>query len=225
MSSKRTIHGIFDIDSLIYEACYNAEDLEEASESFWGRYNDVVYFMETRYGNVDMIPVGFCTNNYRKKVDLSYKAQRTTDKPPFYNELIQHVKDTIPVETRSGIETDDLVAKFLEYYGKDNSVIISIDKDYRQFECTIFNYRKREFVTVNKEQALYNLYEQMVVGDRADNVLVCKGYGAKWCEKNLSGKTEFAMMRSVFTLYSQLYKGKAREKMLKTFMLLKLNIF
>ena len=217
--------GIFDIDSLVYEACFSAEDLEEAQESFWGRYNDVQYFMDKRYGESTIIPVGFCINNYRKKVDLSYKAQRTSPKPEFFDELIQHIKDSIDVQMRSGIETDDLVAKFHQYYGKDKSVIISIDKDYMQFEGTIFNYRKREFIKVSKDEALYNLYEQMVVGDRADNVLVCKGYGAKWCEKNLKGKNEFAMLRAVFTLYRQLYKGKAREKMIKTFMLLKLNIF
>ena len=217
--------GIFDIDSLVYEATYNAEDLEEAQDSFWGRYNDVQYFMDKRYGGCRIIPVGFCINNYRKKVDLSYKAQRTSEKPEYFEELVQHIKDTIDVQMRSGIETDDLVAKFHEYYGKDKSVIISIDKDYMQFEGTIFNYRKREFIKVDAEQALYNLYEQMVVGDRADNVLVCKGYGTKWCEKNLYGKNEFGMMRSVFGLYRQLYKGKAREKMIKTFMLLKLNIF
>lgn len=217
--------GIFDIDSLVYEATYNAEDLEEAQESFWGRYNDVQYFMDKRYGESTIIPVGFCINNYRKKVDLSYKAQRSTDKPEYFEELIKHIKDNINVQTRSGIETDDLVAKFLDFYGKDNCVIISIDKDYMQFECTIFNYRKREFIKVSKSDALYNLYEQMVVGDRADNVLVCKGYGKKWCEKNLYGKNEFGMMRAVFNLYSQLYRGKAREKMIKTFMLLKLNIF
>lgn len=217
--------GIFDIDSLVYEATYNAEDLEEAQESFWSRYNDVQYHMDNRYGESRIIPVGFCTNNYRKKVDLSYKAQRSSEKPEYFEELIQHIKDSIDVEMRSGIETDDLVAKFLEYYGKDKCVIISIDKDYRQFECTIFNYRKREFIKVSKTDALYNLYEQMVVGDRADNILVCKGYGAKWCEKNLTGKNEFAMLRTVFTLYKKLYKGKAREKMIKTFMLLRLNIF
>tara|TARA_R100000951_G_scaffold42585_1_gene35773 strand:+ start:857 stop:1516 length:660 start_codon:yes stop_codon:yes gene_type:complete len=217
--------GIFDIDSLVYEATYNAEDLEEAQESFWGRYNDVQFHMDKRYGSCKIIPVGFCTNNFRKKVDLSYKAQRNSDKPEYFEDLVQHIKDNIDVQMRSGMETDDLVAKFLEHYGSKNSVIISIDKDYMQFECTIFNYRKREFVKVDKEQALYNLYEQMVVGDRADNVLVCKGYGTKWCEKNLYGKNEFGMMRSVFTLYRQLYKGKAREKMLRTFLLLKLNTF
>tara|TARA_R110001592_G_scaffold96120_2_gene276279 strand:+ start:133 stop:801 length:669 start_codon:yes stop_codon:yes gene_type:complete len=220
--------GIFDIDSLVYEACYSAEDFDEASESFWARYSDVEYHLERRYGegNVDIIPVGFCTNNYRHKVDKNYKANRRgSDKPQYFAEIIEHIKDNLEVQSRSGMETDDLVAKFLHYYGKDNCVIISIDKDYAQFNCTIFNYRKRSFINVSKEEALYNIYAQAVTGDRADNVLVCKGYGEKWCEKNLRGKNEFAMMRTVFTLYSKLYKGKAREKMIKTFMLLKLNIF
>ncbi len=218
--------GIFDIDSLVYEACYGAEDFDEASESFWARYSDVEYHMDKRYGEVDIIPVGFCKNNYRKKVDPLYKANRTgTPKPEFFVELIEHIKDNLDVQSRFGIETDDLVAKFLHYYGKDNCVIIAIDKDYMQFECTIFNYRKRKFIDVSKDEALYNIYEQIVTGDRADNVLVCKGYGKKWCENNLKGKNEFAMMRTVFTLYSKLYKGKAREKMIKTMMLLKLNIF
>ena len=172
--------GLFDIDSLVYEACYSAEDLEEAQESFWGRYNDVQFHMDNRYGKCTVIPIGFCTNNYRKKLDTSYKAQRTSPKPEFFEDLIIHIKENLNILTRSGIE------------------------DYRQFECTIFNYRKREFITIDKEQALYNLYEQMVVGDRADNVLVCKGFGEKWCEKNLYGKNEFAMLRTVFTLYKKL---------------------
>ena len=107
--------GIFDIDSLVYEATYNAEDLEEAQESFWGRYNDVQYFMDYAYGECKIIPVGFCINNFRKKVDLSYKAQRTSEKPEYFEELVQHIKDNIDVQMRSGIETDDLVAKFHQH--------------------------------------------------------------------------------------------------------------
>jgi len=217
--------GIFDIDSIVYASCYNSEDFEEVTDSFWSKYKDIVYNMEMRYGNVKMINVGFCTNNYRKKVDASYKGNRTQDKPEHLEELIEYVKENLDVEMRSGIETDDLVAKFLDYYGRDKSVIISIDKDYNQFECTIYNYNKREFTKITKKEALYNLWEQMVVGDRADNVLVCKGYGVKWCEKNFKGKSEFGMMRTVLGLYKKLYKGKAREKLIRTYLLLKLNVF
>ena len=52
--------GVFDIDSVVYEATYNAEDLDEAIDSFWSKYKDVVYNMEVRYGSVKMINVGFC---------------------------------------------------------------------------------------------------------------------------------------------------------------------
>ena len=219
------IYGIFDIDSIVYASCYNSEDFEEVTDSFWSKYKDIVYNMEMRYGEVKMINVGFCTNNYRKKVDSSYKGNRTQDKPEHLGELIEYVKEHLDVEIRSGIETDDLVAKFLEYYGKDKSVIISIDKDYMQFECTIYSYNKREFITVSKEEALYNLWEQMVIGDRADNVLVCKGYGVKWCEKTFKGKNRFGMMKDVLTLYKKVYKGKGREKLIRTYLLLKLNVF
>tara|TARA_R110002072_G_scaffold134354_2_gene275081 strand:- start:189 stop:851 length:663 start_codon:yes stop_codon:yes gene_type:complete len=219
------IYGIFDIDSIVYASCYNSEDFEEVTDSFWSKYKDIVYNMEMRYGEVKMINVGFCTNNYRKKVDSSYKGNRTQDKPEHLGELIEYVKENLDVEIRSGIETDDLVAKFLEYYGKDKSVIISIDKDYMQFECTIYSYNKREFITVSKEEALYNLWEQMVIGDRADNVLVCKGYGVKWCEKTFKGKNRFGMMKDVLTLYKKVYKGKGREKLIRTYLLLKLNVF
>ncbi len=65
----------------------------------------------------------------------------------------------------------------------------------------------------------------MIIGDRADNVLVCKGYGVKWCEKNLKGKSEFGMMRVVLSLYKELYKSKGREKLIRTYLLLKLNVF
>ena len=219
------IYGIFDIDSIVYASCYNSEDFEEVTDSFWSKYKDIVYNMEMRYGEVKMINVGFCTNNYRKKVDSSYKGNRTQDKPEHLGELIEYVKEHLDVEIRSGIETDDLVAKFLDYHGKDKSVIISIDKDYMQFECTIYSYNKREFITVSKEEALYNLWEQMVIGDRADNVLVCKGYGVKWCEKTFKGKNRFGMMKDVLTLYKKVYKGKGREKLIRTYLLLKLNVF
>jgi hypothetical protein len=89
----------------------------------------------------------------------------------------------------------------------------------------MFNYRKKEFDYTSKEEALYNFWEQMVIGDRADNVLVCKGYGVKWCEKNLKGLSEFGMMRVVLSLYKELYKSKGREKLIRTYLLLKLDVF
>ena len=159
--------AIFDIDSLIYEACYGAEDLEEAGERFFNRYNNAIYEVSNRFDVKGVIPVGFCKENYRKKVDLSYKANRVSEKPKFFDELIQYVKDNLNVQSRRGIETDDLVVKYHDYYGKDGSIIISIDKDYNQCEGLIYNYKNGEIIIVNKQASLYNFYSQMVIGDVA----------------------------------------------------------
>ncbi|NQW26185.1 MAG: hypothetical protein HQ473_07485 [Cryomorphaceae bacterium] len=217
--------GIFDIDSLIYEACYGSDDLEEAIEKFYSKYNDAVYAVKNRFKVTEVIPVGFCTNNYRKKVDLSYKANRTSDKPKFFEELIQFVKDNLNVQNRKGIETDDLVVKYHKHYGKDNSIIISIDKDYQQVEGTIYNYRSGDITIVSKEGALYNFYSQMVIGDQSDNVNYIKGKGKKWCEANLLNKSEYEMRAAVYRLFKGLYRSKAKEMYIRCYLLLRLDVF
>jgi len=217
--------AIFDIDSLIYEACYGAEELEEAIDRFFNRYNEVIYDVSYRFDIKGVIPVGFCKENYRKKVDLSYKANRTSDKPKFFNELIDHIQENLNVQNRRGIETDDLVVKYHEYYGKDGSIIISIDKDYNQCEGLIWSYKKRELIVVNKAASLYNFYSQMIIGDTADNVNYIKGVGVKWCEKNLTGKNEYSMRRAVYTLFKERYRSKAKEMYIRCYLLLKLNVF
>ena len=217
--------AIFDIDSLIYEACYGAEELEEAVDRFFNRYNNVIYEVSNRFDIKGVIPVGFCKENYRKKVDLSYKANRTSDKPKFFDELIKHVQENLNVQSRRGIETDDLVVKYHDYYGKDGSIIISIDKDYNQCEGLIWNYKKGELIIVNKLASLFNFYSQMVIGDTADNVNYIKGVGKAWCDKNLSDKNEFAMRRAVYTLFKERYRSKAKEMYIRCYLLLKLNVF
>lgn len=217
--------AIFDIDSLVYQACYSAEDLEEAIEGFFNRYDHALYCLGNHVKISKVVPVGFCTNNYRKKVALSYKAQRPTERPPFFGDLVQHIKDNMNVQMRAGIETDDLVAKFYEYYGKDECVIVSIDKDYKQFECNLYNYTKDTLEKITEYEAYYNFMEQMVVGDRADNVKPLKGFGPKWCDKNLAGKSDWGILRAVYALYKAKYKSKAKETYTKTYLLLKLNVF
>ena len=43
--------------------------------------------------------------------------------------------------------------------------------------------------------------------------------------KNMKGKNKFGLMKTVLELYKKLYKGKAREKLIRTYLLLKLNVF
>ena len=67
------------------------------------------------------------------------------------------------------------------------SIIVSIDKDYLQFPATIYNYHyKHQTITTYTEyEANYFFYEQMIIGDTADNVNFCKGYGKSIRKENL----------------------------------------
>jgi 5'-3' exonuclease len=142
----------------------------------------------------------------------------------------QYVKDQYNSIFGYGCETDDVVAKYWyelsSKIGRDNVIIVSIDKDYKQFPCLIYNYhiKHKEIYDISEEQALYNFYEQMIIGDSADNVNYCKGYGKKFAEKYLADcKTKYQYTKNIYKLFKEIYKSKARQKYSECFNLLKLR--
>ena len=53
----------------------------------------------------------------------------------------------------------------------------------------------------------------MIIGDTADNVNFCKGYGKAYVKKIFKdAKTCYQFRKQVYLLYKQIYKSKAREK-------------
>jgi 5'-3' exonuclease len=129
-----------------------------------------------------------------------------------------------------GCETDDVVAKYWyelsNEIGRDNVIIVSIDKDYKQFPCLMYNYHAKHKVIydISEEEALYNFYEQMIIGDTADNVNYCKGYGKKFAEKYLEEcKTKYQYTKKIYLLFKKIHKGKARQRYIECWNLLKLK--
>jgi hypothetical protein len=214
---------LFDIDSLLYSSCCNVEEFEDAVFKFSEIYHYTINKIEETYDVEDCIPFGLCKGNYRYAVDPNYKGNRKGDKPEYYHELSQYISKEFNVKSADGCETDDLVVKYHEMI--DDSIIVSIDKDYLQCEGTIYNYIKEEFHQITKEEALYNFYKQMITGDSGDNVNYLKGYGKRWVEKNMPITNEFGYMRIVLSLFKKLYGNKGREKYIKQYLLLKLNAF
>jgi len=106
-------------------------------------------------------------------------------------------------------------------------MIVSIDKDYKQFPCLIYNYHynHRKILDITEEEALYNFYEQMIVGDSADNINYFKGKGKKYAEKYLKEcKTKYQYTKQLYKLFKEQYKSKARERYIECYNLLKLKI-
>ncbi|MDB4397740.1 hypothetical protein N9237_05350 [Akkermansiaceae bacterium] len=232
---------LVDADSLIFAACYKKRehkdderfytDIEDSKAKFDEQFMSIVNKLEDMYNVERVITFSGSKGNFRKLITPVYKANRKKQElPPLLDEMHQFVKDEYNSVWGFGIETDDIVARYWhelsKEVGRDNVMIVSIDKDYKQFPALIYNYhyKHKEVLDISEEEALYNFYEQMIIGDTADNVNYFKGKGKKYAEKYLADcNTKYQYTRKMLELFKEKYKGKARQKYAECYHLLKLR--
>ena len=87
-----------------------------------------------------------------------------------------------------------------------------------------YHYKHQVVLDISEEEAMYNLYEQFIIGDTADNVNYFKGKGKVFAGKYLKDcETKYQYTRKLYELFKQEYKGKARQKYVECYHLLKLR--
>lgn len=229
---------LVDADSLVFASCYSGNEdekyfteIEDARGKFDEQFMNIVNRLEEEFNIEKVLTFNGSRGNFRKKINPTYKANRkNTELPPLLFEMHQYVKDQYGSIYGYGVETDDLVAKYWknlsDELGRENVMIVSLDKDYKQFPCLIYNYHYKHqcIYDISEASALYNFYEQMIIGDGADNVNYFKGKGKAFAKKWYNGcKTKYQYTRRLFELFQQEYKSKAREKYIECYNLLKLR--
>ena len=232
---------LVDADSLIFAACYkkreNPEDdkyyrdIEEAQAKFDEQFMSIVNKLEDMYPVEKVITFNGSKGNFRKIITSDYKANRKKQElPPLLDEMHQYVKDQYDSVWGYGIETDDMVARYWyelsNELGRNNVMIVSIDKDYKQFPCLMYNYhyKHKVILDISEEEAMYNFYEQMIVGDSVDNVQYFRGKGKVFASKWFNGcDTKYQYTKKMYELFKQEYKCKARQKYAECYHLLKLR--
>ena len=232
---------LVDADSLAWSSCYRQRDnyndnpfyenIEDVISKFDEVLMSIVNKVEEYYPVNEVRVFNNSKGNFRKQISKTYKANRKPiDIPPLLNDIHSFIRKEYNGQSGYGYETDDLVAstwyKLSSEIGRDNVMIVSIDKDYKQFPCLMYdyNYRKQIVYDISELEALYNFYEQMIVGDTADNVNFCKGYGKKYAEKLLGDAvSHYQMTKRVYNLFREIYKGKARMKYIECYTMLKLK--
>jgi 5'-3' exonuclease len=191
----------------------------------------IVNHLEDKYPIDKVLTFSGSKGNFRKLITPKYKANRKKQElPPLLDEMHQFVKEQYDSIWGYGVETDDMVARYWKQIsddiGRDEVMIVSIDKDYKQFPCLMYNYhyKHKEILDITEEEAMYNFYEQMIVGDTADNVNYFKGKGKKYAEKHFKDcTTKYQYTRKLYELFKQEYKGKAKQKYAECYHLLKLR--
>ena len=232
---------LVDADSLIFASCYRKRetpedekyytDIEDARSKFDQQFMKIVNDLEEKYTIDKVLTFSGSKGNFRKLITPVYKANRKNQElPPLLNEMHKFVKEQYDSIYGYGIETDDMVARYWKQIsddiGRDEVMIVSIDKDYKQFPCLMYNYHYKHQVIldITEEEAMYNFYEQMIVGDSADNVNYIKKRGIKFAEKYLADcTTKYQYTRKMYELFKIHYKGKARQKYTECYHLLKLR--
>jgi 5'-3' exonuclease len=231
---------LVDADSLIWSSCRKHKETPE--DNGYNEYEDAIYkfdqvFMsiinniEDRYEIDKVITFSGAIGNFRKQISETYKANRKeSDRPPLLKEVQNYVKQNYNAIAGEGVETDDVLATYwktlTDTFGRDEVLIVSIDKDYKQLSCLIYNYHRNHkcYYDISEAEARHNFYEQMIIGDSADNVNFCKGYGKEYCKKAFKDcLSDYSYIRVVFQLFKKIYKGKARENYIQCYRLLKLK--
>lgn len=139
------------------------------------------------------------SNNFRKVVYPEYKANRK-DKPlpKWLNACREYLVTTWQATVSDGCEADDLLGA----NQTEDTVIVSIDKDLLQIPGRHFNFVKMEEFFQTPMGGIRHFYEQLLKGDRSDNVPGVDGIGEKKAARFLEGcETEqemFDICRSIY---------------------------
>jgi DNA polymerase-1 len=156
--------ALVDADILLYRVGFTTQEEEEHIALVrMNQYIDEVIFNS---GCSDYILYLTGSNNYRKHLYPEYKANRTAEKPKHFKALREYLIKHEAAEMQEDQEADDAMG----IAQNENTVICSIDKDLLQVPGRHFNFVKNVHSEVTKEEGLYFFYQQLLTGDRVDNI-------------------------------------------------------
>lgn len=139
--------------------------------------------------------------NFRKEIYPEYKANRKDKPKPIHLQAVrEYLVANFDAHVTDGCEADDLLA--IAHTG-ENTVLCSIDKDLLQVPGKHYNFVKNEWIDVSELGGLRRFYEQLLKGDKTDNIPGIDGIGEKKAQRYLEGCiTEQDMFNTVRNIYN-----------------------
>lgn len=125
---------------------------------------------------------GCATTSRRVAVNHDYKGNRAKEAPSWWQTVKDYLIGSWNAIEAHGHEVDDYVnityLRLKSSYNASNKVYrVSIDNDLLGLEGTNYNWRKDEWLTVDRDQADRKFWGDMIIGQTVDNIkgLVGKG--------------------------------------------------
>lgn len=215
---------LIDADSLVYK---NIEDLNEYKDRIDEIMSQIIHDTGATHYRVFLETPGNYT--FRKALFTDYKANRVNKELPFnFVEIKNYMIEVYNPLLSIGVETDDTIISTVKYlnenYPLTEVIVAANDKDYQTFPITYYDLyyaRFAEIKTISKEEADFNFWLQMAMGDGADNVKAIPNIGKVKAGKMLKESTN--LFKTVYRHYYGHYGRKSREMFFKAYVLLKLK--
>jgi len=177
---------LIDGDPLAYIAGWNVEvpEAKKNMDAIVQKICDSVFMEEHRIAVKG-------PNNFRDNVIDNYKGSRksTPEQASMVRTLREYLIEAHGAIEAEGQEADDLLAQWSEECNQNGVdwVIASIDKDLLTIPGKHYNIRKGTIEEVGEDQADYLMNQQLLMGDRADDIPGLSGIGAKKSADILEG--------------------------------------
>lgn len=166
--------AILDVDIAVYQvanSCKKETDLQVVKRTM------DLYLRNWLSITNSSLYVGYITDsssNFRIAVAQTwpYKGQRSKEKPIWYQAMRDYVQEHWGIQMVVGIEADDALTIAAERLKATHEVVIvTEDKDLLQYPALHYNPHKNpEVFEVTESQGHYNLWHQVITGDRTDNI-------------------------------------------------------
>ena len=196
MSDKKTTL-LIDADVLAFEASVIAEESIEWKDEMWTVHADMALAKARVINRVEEFKDMMKTNsvtmcltdraNFRRVLNPDYKANRSKSRLPI---ILRQVKRWI-IEELDGqmwanLEADDVISILATDKEMDEeTIIISIDKDFKSVPGIFYDYNKGEYHHPTEEEADNYHLVQTIAGDHTDGYSGVPGIGVTRAERLL----------------------------------------
>lgn len=192
---------LIDSDILIYRVSCTCEE-EFVQIAYW-RLEDYLKDIQesTNCNEYTLYLTG--SSNFRRALDPTYKANRPDERPKHWQACRDYFIKKHNAVVVEGAEADDA----LGWNQTAETIICSIDKDLMMIPGRHYNFVHKEFKTVTEESAQQMFYQQLLIGDRSDNVFGIRGIGPKKAEAALG---ELCTVEELFEKVRAMYDDDKR---------------
>ena len=174
--SKTTL--LIDADVLAFEASVVAEEPIQWKEELWTVHADmalakarVINRIEEFKDNLRCKNVVLCLSdraNFRRKLYPDYKANRAKSRLPIIlRQVKQWIIDELDGQLWANLEADDVIS-ILATSMEEETIIVSIDKDFKSVPGIFFDYNRGEYHQPTTEEADNFHLIQTLTGDSTD---------------------------------------------------------